>query len=153
MRYAFVIAALVLCAACRDEHVTQQTIPSQSTTMPPSDTATQTSPMNAPIPVQKDNPAATPSAAIPTQEVHLIEYSIHLPESVPAGRVAFNVENGGKEDHAFVIEGNGVQQKTNTLKRGDTAALEVELKPGTYTVYCPIDGHRGKGMSTTLIVK
>src|SRR3954453_7531426 len=35
--------------------------------------------------------------------------------------------------------------------RGATATLEADLdKPGTYTMYCPLDGHRAKGMSGSI---
>lgn len=151
MRTGIIIAAVFLASACQPE---VEDTPSQSTTMPASETvATETSTMNPVIPPETDEPASAPTPALPTQEVHLIEYQIHMPESVPAGRIAFNVENGGKEDHGFEIEGNGVHQQTIVLKRGDTTALEVNLPPGTYTVYCPVDGHKDKGMRTTLVVK
>jgi uncharacterized cupredoxin-like copper-binding protein len=155
MRTGIIIAALILATACQPgpEDQTNNT-PSQSTTMSATDTAAmETSTMNPVIPPESHEPASAPTPALPTQEVHLIEYQIHLPQSVPAGRIAFNVENGGKEDHAFEIEGNGVHQQTTVLKRGDTTALEVNLPPGTYTVYCPVDGHRGKGMEGKLVVK
>lgn len=151
--YGSLAAVVVFLSACQPgrEDQTRNT-PSQSTTMA-GDTATQTSTMNPVIPPEMDDPNARPSAALPTQEVHLIEYEIHMPEVVPAGRVAFNVENGGKEDHAFEIEGNGVHQKTQVLKRGDTTALEVSLAPGTYTIYCPVKGHKDKGMRKTVTVQ
>ena len=154
MRIGIIIAAVILVSACQPgpEDQTANT-PSQSTTMAHTDTVTQTSALDPVIPPESDTPGAAPTPAAPTQEVHLIEYQIHMPQSVPAGRIAFNVENGGKEDHAFEIEGNGVHQQTTVLKRGDTTALEVNLPPGTYTVYCPVDGHRGKGMETRLVVK
>jgi uncharacterized cupredoxin-like copper-binding protein len=156
MRYGIaLVAVVVLLAACtRETPDVSQNSPSQSTTMPPEQgAATQTTvPASANNP-ETDEPQSRPTAASPTQEVHLIEYQIHLPQSVPAGRVAFNVENGGKEDHAFEIEGHGVHEKTQVLKRGNTAALEVNLAPGTYTVYCPVNGHKDKGMKTTLVVK
>jgi uncharacterized cupredoxin-like copper-binding protein len=155
MRTGITIAAAVFVFACQPGPADQaKNTPSQSTTMPASETAaTQTSDLNPVIPPESHEPASSPRPAAPTQEVHLIEYQIHMPQSVPAGRLAFNVENGGKEDHAFEIEGNGVHQQTTVLKRGDTTALEVNLKPGTYTVYCPVDGHKDKGMRTTLVVK
>ena len=109
--------------------------------------------MNPVIPPDRDSPGNAPTPAPPTQEVHLIEYAIHMPDTLPAGRVAFNVENGGKETHAFEIEGNGIEAKTNELSRGNTASLEVDLKPGTYTIYCPVDGHKDKGMKKTITVK
>jgi uncharacterized cupredoxin-like copper-binding protein len=105
------------------------------------------------MPAEKDEPASRGTPALPTQEVHLIEYAIHMPQTMPAGTVAFNIENGGKEDHAFEIEGNGIEEKTLPIKRGDSAALTVSLQPGTYTVYCPIKDHAKKGMKTTITVR
>ena len=157
MRIAVIAALALLVAACQREtpDVSQNT-PSQSSTTTdatPQMTESNASTMNPVIPPETDNPNAQIKGASPTQEVHLIEYSIHMPDTLPAGRIAFNVENGGKETHAFEIEGNGVHSKTNELTRGNTAALEVDLKPGTYTIYCPVDGHRGKGMEKTVTVK
>jgi uncharacterized cupredoxin-like copper-binding protein len=157
MRTAVLCLALVLLAACQREtpDVSQNT-PSQSSTTTdasPQVTESNASTMNPVIPPETDNPAARPTGASPTQEVHLIEYAIHMPDTLPAGRIAFNVENGGKETHAFEIEGNGVHAETNELTRGNTAALEVDLKPGTYTIYCPVDGHRGKGMEKKITVQ
>ncbi|MFZ2491750.1 MAG: plastocyanin/azurin family copper-binding protein [Thermoanaerobaculia bacterium] len=88
-----------------------------------------------------------------TRDIHLIEYQIHMETTLPPGVHTFSVENGGKEDHALEIEGNGIHVKTETIKRGDKAMLTVDLKPGTYTVYCPVEGHKGHGMQTTLTVK
>jgi uncharacterized cupredoxin-like copper-binding protein len=36
---------------------------------------------------------------------------------------------------------------------GGTQKLKVDLKPGTYTFYCSITGHRAAGMEGTLTVK
>jgi hypothetical protein len=156
MRTAVFLLSILLLAACNSDSpgdVAQKT-PSQSS----NDTATppemgEASTMNPILPPNSDTPAKAPTPASPTQEVHLIEYAIHMPETLPAGRVAFNIENGGKEKHAFEIEGNGIEQKTNELSRGNTASLEVELKPGTYTIYCPVDGHAAKGMKKTVVVR
>lgn len=155
MRYGIALAAVVLLAACtRETPDVSQNSPSQSTTMTPEQgAATQTTVAASANNPESDEPQSRATAASPTQEVHLIEYQIHLPQSVPAGRIAFNVENGGKENHAFEIEGNGIHEKTQVLSRGNTAALEVNLPVGTYTVYCPVDGHKDKGMKTTLVVK
>ena len=131
--------------------------PSQSSTTTdavPTEMAQQSSTaLNPMTNIDTDDPGSRPAAATPTQEVHLIEYAIHMPDSVPAGRVTFNVENGGKEKHAFEVEGNGVHQKTEDLTRGNSASVSVDLKPGTYTVYCPVDGHADKGMKRTLTVR
>jgi uncharacterized cupredoxin-like copper-binding protein len=155
MRIGITLAAVLLAAACQREtpDVSQNT-PSQSTTMPSTESAsTETAPPGAVVSPQTDEPSSKPSVAEARMEVHLIEYQIQMPATLPAGPLSLNVENGGKEDHGLVITGVGRVEKTDVLKRGDTAALTVNLAPGTYTVYCPVDGHRGKGMETTITVK
>ncbi|HEX6086395.1 MAG TPA: cupredoxin domain-containing protein [Thermoanaerobaculia bacterium] len=155
MRIAVLILALIPFACKSDSpgDLSQET-PSQSS----NDTSVnpqmaEPSTMNPTHAVDSHTPSNAPTPASPTQEVHLIEYAIHMPDTLPAGRIAFNIENGGKETHAFEIEGNGIEQKTNELTRGNTASLEVDLKPGTYTIYCPVDGHADKGMKKTVTVK
>jgi uncharacterized cupredoxin-like copper-binding protein len=109
--------------------------------------------MNPPLLTESDNSAGAPKPAARTQEVHLLEYSIHMPDTLSAGPVTFRIENAGKETHGFEIEGNDAAQSIDQIQRGDTKTLDVDLKPGTYTVYCPVDGHKGKGMSKTVTVK
>lgn len=156
MRTAVLLLSAFLLVSCKSDSPgdMSRNTPSQSgndTATPPQMAEPSTmNPVHAP---HTDTPANAPTPASPTQEVHLIEYAIHMPDTLPAGRVAFNIENGGKEKHAFEIEGNGIEQKTNELTRGNTASLEVDLKPGTYTVYCPVDGHAEKGMKKTVVVR
>jgi len=85
-------------------------------------------------------------AAAPMQAVQLIEYSIRMPQTLTAGKQAFHVVNGGKELHSFEIEGNGVHARLpSELSAGSESHLDVDLKPGTYTVYCPVKGHKNVG--------
>ncbi len=152
MRAAAILCAVLLAAACiRETSDVSQNQPSQSTTTDPS--PQQTSTLNPSTPTEADEPTSRASAASPVQEVHLIEYAVHMPQTLPAGKVSFRVENGGKEQHAFEIEGNGLHQATQLLSGGSTASLDVDLKPGTYTVYCPVKGHKEKGMKTTVTVQ
>lgn len=88
------------------------------------------------------------------QAVQLIEYEIRMPQTIPAGRRAFHVVNAGKEVHSFEIEGNGVHVRLpSDLSAGSESHYAVDLKPGTYTVYCPVKDHKQRGMSTTLTVQ
>ena len=113
---------------------------------------------------QQENPITPPAKEMPSQriptaatapiDVQLTEYQIQLPDTLPAGPHTFHIANAGKVTHNFAIEGNGLSQKlASDLPRGDTTDLSVDLKPGTYTIYCPVDGHRGKGMQRTLTVQ
>jgi plastocyanin len=160
MRYAVALACALSFVACSREAPDDlaQSGPSQSTTVSgqsqPVGGQTNNSTMNPVLPPEKDNPAArVGGAAEPEQEVHLLEYQINMPDTLRAGKTVFQIDNAGKENHAFEVEGNGVHTKTDTLTRGNTTTLTVDLKPGTYTIYCPVDGHKGKGMTRTVTVK
>lgn len=88
----------------------------------------------------------------------LVEWEIELPtETVPARDVTFRVTNGGTVEHALEVEGEGMEEETDHLQPGESATLTVDLRPGTYEVYCPVvtDGvsHREQGMTTNLVVR
>src|SRR5918998_1221339 len=62
-----------------------------------------------------------------------------------AGTVTVNFSNPSSVPHAVEIEGNGVEEETETVTGGDAPPIEVELEPGTYTFYCPVGrGPRGR---------
>lgn len=69
-----------------------------------------------------------------------------------AGSYEFNVKNDGKVPHDFVVSGNGVNAKTPLLNPGESKTLSVDLKPGTYDVYCSVPGHKQAGMDVKLTV-
>lgn len=159
MRAALASVALVLFTACpgNEQGDVSQNDPAKTTTStqnvnaaPENSTA-----MNPVTPPQQELPGnRLPGSAPAPQDVHLIEYAIHMPDTLPAGEVRFKVANGGKEVHSFAIEGPGVATKlANDLTRGNSSEVNVKLQPGTYTVYCPIEGHRGKGMEKVVTVR
>ena len=49
--------------------------------------------------------------------------------------------------------GNGVSQVGKVVQNGGTSTVSENLKPGTYTFYCSVDGHEAAGMKGTLTVK
>jgi plastocyanin len=69
-----------------------------------------------------------------------------------AGKVTFTVSNDGQETHALEVEGNGVEEETGSIAPGESGTLTVDLEPGEYEFYCPIDGHREQGMEGELVV-
>jgi plastocyanin len=90
-----------------------------------------------------------------TVQVSEKEYSL-TPSTVTVskpGTYAFQVTNKGTITHALEIEGNGVEQETADIQAGSNATLNVTFtKNGSYEIYCPIDGHKDKGMKGTLTV-
>ena len=100
--------------------------------------------------------AATTSGGGGGQMLQIGEREFSLDPSTPSvdrsGSVTIHVVNNGSFGHALEIEGNGVEEETDELGAGDSADLTVDLKPGTYEIYCPISDHRDKGMEGTLTV-
>jgi plastocyanin len=71
-----------------------------------------------------------------------------------AGEVTIDFSNQSQVPHAVEIEGNGVdEKKTKVVTGADAPPLKLKLKPGTYTFYCPVDGHRAAGMEGKLVVR
>jgi plastocyanin len=106
-------------------------------------------------------PPETPAAEEPSggsgggSTVDISETEFALDPADPtasAGSVTFNVTNDGSVVHNLEVEGNGVEEETDTITESD-ASVTVDLKPGTYEYYCPVDGHKAAGMKGTLTVK
>jgi len=98
------------------------------------------------------NKAATTAApALQTVQISEKEFSI-TPSTVSltqTGTYSFKVTNNGQITHAFEING----QRTSDIPPGQSATLTVNLsKKGMYDAYCPIDGHRSKGMDAKIAV-
>jgi plastocyanin len=152
-RAAVALGVALLLTACPGNQKGQD----ESQNSPSKTSTTTANPQAVPENSTAMNPVTTSQAAaaasIPIQ-VQLTEYEIRMPDAIPAGTQTFHIADGGHENHNFVIEGNGVSQRlANDLTRGDTADLTVTLKPGTYSVYCPVDKHRARGMQRTITVK
>jgi uncharacterized cupredoxin-like copper-binding protein len=89
-------------------------------------------------------------AAAKTIAVRESEYKIRLASStVAAGPIAFDVSNAGRIPHDLTIQGS---KATPSIAPGKSATLTVTLKPGTYTLYCSVPGHRKLGMVAKLTV-
>jgi uncharacterized cupredoxin-like copper-binding protein len=98
--------------------------------------------------------ALTPDADARRVDVTLGEYKMDMPTSLKPGKTAFIVKNAGKQKHNFEVKGNGTDQRFLVdLAPKQTKVLHVNLKRGTYTVYCPVGDNQKKGMETSLTVR
>ncbi len=69
------------------------------------------------------------------------------------GSVTLVMSNPSSLPHAIAIKGGGKNVKGKTVNKGGTSRVTVTLtKKGTYTFYCPVDGHAAAGMKGKLIV-
>lgn len=74
--------------------------------------------------------------------------------SAKAGKVTVDFNNPQGLTHDVAIEDSSGKEvgKTELIAEEETSTT-VDLKPGTYTYYCTVPGHREAGMEGTLTVK
>lgn len=80
----------------------------------------------------------------------------HKTLTAKAGSVTITMTNpsGNSQPHAVALEGPGVSGKSGEVAQpGSTSKVTATLKPGRYTFFCPVDGHRQAGMEGTLTVQ
>ena len=98
-------------------------------------------------------PSAQAGSSLARLAISETEFKIHLPGTkVAPGTVDVQVTNDGKTTHNLVIKGQGVDKSTKDLSAGAQGSLQVELKAGTYELYCSIPGHKQLGMDEKLQV-
>ena len=75
--------------------------------------------------------------------------------SVKSGNVTFNLTNQGQEPHSLEIEDvNGQDQEIEgDVAPGQSGTLTVNLPPGKYEFYCPVENHKEMGMEGDITVK
>ena len=82
------------------------------------------------------------------------EFSIDPAEvSAPAGTITFEIANEGGTVHNLEVEGNGVEEVSDTIEPGASGEFTVDLEPGTYELYCAIGDHAEQGMEGELTVE
>jgi plastocyanin len=71
-----------------------------------------------------------------------------------AGKVTIDFTNSSPVPHDVTIEAEGGETlaQTEVFAEGSESTT-ANLKPGTYTFYCSVPGHREAGMEGTLTVK
>jgi uncharacterized cupredoxin-like copper-binding protein len=132
-----VIAIPFALAACGDDD--------ETTAAPASgDTAT----------TEAEAPTTASGGGGETVAISETEYKLDPADAtVNAGSVTFDVSNDGSAPHDLEVEGNGVEEVTDTIEPGASDQLTVDLEPGTYVMYCTIDGHQDLGMEGEVTVQ
>jgi uncharacterized cupredoxin-like copper-binding protein len=119
-----------------------------------------TSSSSAPTTMNSSSGGALKTIVIKETEFKLSPSSVTL--SKP-GTYKFKTENKGTTQHSLEIEGKGVKSEGSeegeaelkqALNPGQSGVLTVTFqKPGTYEMYCPVDGHEQEGMKGEVVVK
>jgi uncharacterized cupredoxin-like copper-binding protein len=100
-------------------------------------------------------PSESKDSVVKTIRVEETEYSLKPTESTleKPGIYVLEAVNSGNTTHALEVEGEGIEEFSDKIEPGESTKLRVDLKPGTYGLTCPVDGHEDKGMETTIDVK
>ena len=137
----------------------QATAPGESQSAPASPASGTSPPATAPkATTGTPAPASSPAASTTATSLKLaanpegnLSYDTKT-LSAKAGTVTITMANMSPVEHnVTVASGTTVLGATPTFT-GGTRSLTLKLKPGTYTFYCSVPGHRQAGMEGTLTV-
>lgn len=70
-----------------------------------------------------------------------------------AGSLKIASPNPSGTPHNIALEGDGIDEKGEVVQDGGVSFVTADVKPGRYTFYCSVPGHREGGMEGTLTVK
>jgi plastocyanin len=105
---------------------------------------------------QEGKGAQTPSASTTTLQLAADPAALAFDKeslSAKAGKVTIDFDNPSAIPHNVVLEENGKELSGfEPISEGEESET-AELKPGTYTFFCSVPGHREAGMEGTLVVK
>lgn len=148
MKHAVILllaTSLLLLPACREEKSDEPLL------VPEQQSATD----SATHPASPGGTALVPDVSTgATVVVVLTEGSIAVREqTIPPGPAVLTVENRGKEVHNLYVEGEGISRSAgDSIAAGSSSTVDVNFKPGTYTLYCPVLNHRELGEQVQITI-
>jgi plastocyanin len=144
-----VITAVLTSGGSTEKAATATTTSSQAPT--PSAPAKPTATTGTPAPPSSPAASATTTLKLAANPEGQLSYNTKQ-LSAKAGKVTITMTNMAPEEHnVTVAKGSTVLGATPTFQSG-SKTLTLNLKPGTYTFYCSVPGHRQGGMEGTLTV-
>jgi hypothetical protein len=113
------------------------------------------------------------AAGQPIVNVSERDFRISAPRQLPAGEVNLSVTNRGPDAHELIVVRKDARQlpirsdgltideekiasdEVGTLEPSDPTVrgLKLHLRPGTYVMFCNMDGHYKAGMRRTVVVR
>ena len=85
-------------------------------------------------------------------KIALTDYDIDMARTIEAGPTRFVVVNSGDHEHALRIGGAATDLRVGPIPPNGTEEIVIALSPGTYTFWCPIEDHAGRGMEREIEV-
>jgi plastocyanin len=97
-------------------------------------------------------PAVAKGGVLEIPATAQLAYEMNAARSKP-GRVSIESPNPSGTPHNIALEGGGLNEVGEVVTDGGVSKVTATLKPGEYTFFCTVDGHRAGGMEGTLTVK
>jgi plastocyanin len=100
-------------------------------------------------------PAATAAGPATTLKLTADKSALKFDKTTltaPAGKVTIVMTNPSSLSHNIAIDGNGLDTTGPIAGHDGKSTVSANLKAGTYTFFCSVDGHRQAGMQGTLTV-
>jgi plastocyanin len=108
------------------------------------------------LPAPRPRPLITAPPPPARVQVVSLEFRFALSrQTIKAGDAIIELRNQGEDAHDLRLRRIG-GTRTYLLpltQSGQTVDRELELRPGTYRLYCSVANHRALGMQATLVVK
>ena len=161
-RAVIAVSVLLVLAATSTAVITSgsaKASPAPAAASAPAAPAAPSAPSAPAAPAAPSAPSAPSAASAPTAKTS-VSLSAALSTiafntktlSAKAGSVTITFANASPLEHNLTIgQGSSVLGATPTFT-GGSRTLTLNLKPGTYTYYCTVPGHRAAGMEGTLTV-
>lgn len=112
---------------------------------------TSSSPSTPAAPATSTAPASGAGSTVLTEAEY--RFTPNTVSVAKSGSVTITVQNRGTIVHSFEIASvNGKPVRAADIQPGSSGSVTVTLKPGSYSFFCPIDGHRALGMTGTITV-
>ncbi len=131
---------------------------STSPTQRGEDPGAEPTPTPAPKPGATPTPTPAPGPTYPSRTgvdlTDIREWAVRPSYRIlAAGKIDFNVNNLGEDDHNLSVRGGGHEYGRLDLAPGDSDTLTVTLAAGPYTLYCSLEGHEEAGMRADISVR
>jgi len=89
---------------------------------------------------------------IPADPDGALAYQFASAQAKP-GQLVLESKNPAQIGHNIAVQGPGVDEKGPVVQGGAVSKVSFAAKPGTYTFYCSVPGHREGGMVGKLVIK
>jgi plastocyanin len=143
---------LLALAGCGSSSSTTSSSASATTSAAPASTPSSSAASSTPAPATS-GAASTGTLSLAANTEGLLKFDMSS-LTAKAGKVSIAFTNMSSLSHNLTVaSASGAVVGATPTFQGGSKSLSLNLKPGTYTFYCSVPGHRQAGMEGTLTVQ